>query len=192
MRSSAAVIICGAAMAMTGCGGSGADSTATSAATSRATTTVAAPTGALVRICDRALADEVEPALRSQGFRGAPELRPHATGAGGLSACDLGPVELSLDAANDAVQRYQNRIVETAQFSDSIPSHVPKPIKGVGDRRLGAAGANWIPFLHQLLSARGKRVLIVTVNGGGLSNAERLSAAKAISLAVYDRLGTAS
>jgi hypothetical protein len=60
----------------------------------------------------------------------------------------------------------------------------------VGDRRLGAAGANWIPFLHQLLSARGKRVLIVTVNGGGLSDAERLAAAKAISLAVWERLGS--
>lgn len=93
-----------------------------------------------------------------------------------------------MDGAPDAVQRYQNRIVETAQFSESIPSHVPRPLKGIGDRRLGAAGANWIAFLHQLLSARGKRVLIVTVNGTGGSDAERLAAAEAITFAVYDRL----
>lgn len=93
-----------------------------------------------------------------------------------------------MDGAPDAVQRYQNRVVETAQFSDSIPSHVPRPLKGIGDRRLGAAGANWIAFLHQLLSARGKRVLIVTVNGARASDAERLAAATAITFAVYDRL----
>jgi hypothetical protein len=93
-----------------------------------------------------------------------------------------------MDAAPDAVQRYQNRIVETAQFSQSIPSHVPRTIRGVGDPELGAAGANWIPFQHQLLSARGKRVLIVSVDARGLGDPERLSAARAISLAVYGRL----
>jgi hypothetical protein len=94
-----------------------------------------------------------------------------------------------MDAAASAVQRYRNRVVETAQFSESIPSRVPRTVRGVGDLDLGAAGANWIPFLHQLLSARGKRVLIVDVNGGGLRDAERLAAASAISRAVYNRLG---
>jgi hypothetical protein len=113
---------------------------------------------------------------------------PTPTGSQRNSRCDFAKVvELSMDGAPDAVQRYQNRVTETAQFSESIPSHVPKPLKGIGDRRLGAAGANWIPFLHQLLSARGKRVLIVTVNGPG-GDSERLSAAKAITFAVYDRL----
>jgi hypothetical protein len=188
MRSLPALILVAVVMALTGCGGSDSGTTSTRATPTPPTTTVAAPSGPLVRICDGWLADELEPTLRSHGFRGGPALHPRATGAGQLSACDLGPVELTMDAANDAVQRYQNRIVETAQFSESIPSHVPRPIKGVGDPRLAAAGANWIPFLHQLLSARGKRVLIVTVNGGSLSDPDRLAAAKAISLAVYDRL----
>jgi hypothetical protein len=122
-------------------------------------------------------------------FRARAELRPHASGAGRLSACDLGPVELSLDTASDAVRRYRNRIVETAQFSESIPGRVPRTVRGIGDADLGASGANWIPFLHQLLSARGERVLIVTVNGGGLDDRQRLAAAKAISLAAWDRLG---
>jgi hypothetical protein len=190
VRSVLLVIVLAALSALAGCGGSGSDGSTTTAATRSATTTVARPSGPVVRICDRSLAAALEPVLRSHGFGGGTDLRPHATGSGQLSACDLGAVELTLDAASDAVQRYQNRIVETAQFSESIPSHVPRTVRGVGDRRLGAAGANWIPFLHQLLSARGKRVLIVTVNGGGLSDAERLAAAKAISLAVWERLGS--
>jgi hypothetical protein len=131
----------------------------------------------------------VRQALRSNGFD-AKLQPPTATGSQRNSGCDFARVvEISMDGATDAVQRYQNRVTETAQFSESIPSHVPQPLKGIGDRRLGAAGANWIPFLHQLLSARGKRVLIVTVNGAGASDSVRLSAAKAISLAVYQRLG---
>jgi hypothetical protein len=176
--------------ALAGCGGSGSgDHDTTALRTSGTTTVEAPPTGPLVRICDRSLADEIKPVLRSDGFQGSSELRPQAIGAGSLSACNLGPVELSLDLGTDAVQRYQNRIVETAQFSESIPSRVPRTVKGVGAPELGAAGANWIPFLHQLLSARGKRVLIVTVNGGGLGDSERLDAAKAISLAVWGHLG---
>ena len=178
------------AAALAGCGGSGTGGNETTAPRiSRTTTAEAPPTGPLVRICDRSLGAEVAPVLRSQGFRGSPALRPHPSGAGSLSACDLGPVELTMDTGTSAVERYQNRIVETAQFSESLPSRVPRPVRGVGDRRLGGAGANWIPFLHQLLSARGKRVLIVTVNGGGLGDPERLSAAREISLAVYERLG---
>jgi hypothetical protein len=146
----------------------------------------------MVRICDRSLARRVSHALRSNRV-GATLPAPTSTGTQRNSRCDFAKVvELSLDGAPDAVQRYQNRIVETAQFSESVPSHVPRTVRGVGDRRLGPAGANWIPFLHQLLSARGKRVLIVTVNGGGLSDTERLAAAKAISLAVWERLGSGS
>jgi len=94
-----------------------------------------------------------------------------------------------MDAATDAPQRYRNRIAETAQFSQGIPSHAPRHIPGVGDRRLGPAGANWLPWIHQLLSARGKRVLIVSVDGGALRDSARLSVAVAISGAVYRRLG---
>ena len=182
-----------ASAALAGCGSSGSNGTAqdTGLTVLHTPTTSASgpPTGPLVRICDRALGEELTPILSANGYRGASGLRAHPAGAGRLSACDLGQVELSLDAARDAAQRYRNRIVETAQFSESIPSHVPRPVRGIGDPELGASGANWIPFLHQLLSARGDRVLIVTVNGGGLGDAERLDAAEAVSLSVWDRLG---
>jgi hypothetical protein len=186
-----ALISAAAVVLLVGCGGGSSDSgpeehlTVVVAST---TTTSEPPHGPLVRICDRALAEGLTPVVRSQGFRGELERNPQTSGAGQLSACDLGPLELSLDAARDAVQRYQNRIVETAQFSEGIRSHVPRTVKGVGDPELAGAGANWIPFLHQLLSARGKRVLIVTVNGGGLTDEQRLEAAKAVSLAVWERL----
>jgi hypothetical protein len=173
---------------LVGCGGSD-DESASVRSSSPPATTVERPRGPLVRICDHALEAEVVSVLRSSDFRDRPELRPHPSGSAGLSACNLGPVEITMDAAASAVQRYRNRVVETAQFSESIPSRVPRTVRGVGDLDLGAAGANWIPFLHQLLSARGKRVLIVDVNGGGLRDAERLAAAIAISRAVYNRLG---
>lgn len=186
MRALPVLALCMVAVAVAGCGDSNSDTT-TTATISQPTTTVAAPSGPMVRICDRALARRVRQALRSNGFdEKLPP--PIPTGTQRNSRCDFAKVvELSIDGAPDAVQRYQNRVTETAQFSESIPSHVPKPLKGIGDRRLGAAGANWIQFLHQLLSARGKRVLIVTVNGPG-GDSERLSAAKAITFAVYDRL----
>jgi hypothetical protein len=68
------------------------------------------------------------------------------------------------------------------------PHFQPRPVRGVGSKALGDAGANWRPWLNQLLSARGKRVLIVNVNAESLPRVQRLEAAKAISLAVYDRL----
>jgi hypothetical protein len=187
MRSVAIAVLCAAAAAVAGCGHSNSDTSATATVT-QPTTTVGAPSGPMVRICDRSLARQVRRALRLHDV-GRKLPPPTPTGTQRNSRCDFDKaVEISMDGAPDAVQRYQNRVVETAQFSESIPSHVPQPLKGIGDRRLGAAGANWIPFLHQLLSARGKRVLIVTVNGSGLSDSERLAAAKAISLAVYERL----
>jgi hypothetical protein len=191
VRSIPALIAGSLVLALAGCG-SDSEMTSTRATPAPPTTTVTQPSGPLVRICDRSLARQIKQALRANDVRGRlPAATPN--GSQRNSRCDFGKVvELSMDGAPDAVQRYQNRVVETAQFSESIPSHVPRPMKGIGDRRLGAAGANWIPFLHQLLSARGKRVLIVTVNGAGPSDAERLAAAKAITFAVYDRLGSGS
>ena len=180
-------LLCSAVLVLAGCGSDG-ETTSTTATPTPQTTSVTQPSGPMVRICDRSLTRQVRRALRSNGISDSLPA-PKPTGSPRNSRCDFGRVvELSMDGAPDAVQRYQNRVVETAQFSESIPSHVPRPLKGVGARRLGAAGANWIEFLHQLLSARGKRVLIVTVNGARPSDAERLAAAQAISFAVYDRL----
>jgi hypothetical protein len=189
VRSIRGLIVCAVVLAVTGCG-SDSETTSPTASSMPSTTTVEAPSGPIVRICDRSLAREVRLALRSEGYNGKLP-PPRAAGTQRLSSCDFRKVaHISLDAAPDAVQRYQNRIVETTQFSRSIPSHVPRPIRGVGDPDLGPAGANWIPFQHQLLSARGKRVLIVSVDAGGLDDAQRFSAAKAISFEVYDRLGS--
>jgi hypothetical protein len=180
-----------ACAALAGCGGSGSEKAASSGLTvlhTPSTTTAARPTGPLARICDRALAAEIRAALEANGVRPGLARHPRPSGGGLLSGCDLGPVVLRLDAASGAVKRYQNRIVETAQFSDSIPSRVPRPVEGVGDPGLGRDGANWIPFLHQLLSARGERVLITSVDAPAPNDAARLAAAKAISLIAWERL----
>ncbi|HEX3294271.1 MAG TPA: hypothetical protein VHR38_11100, partial [Solirubrobacterales bacterium] len=108
-----------------------------------------------------------------------------------LSSCDFAKVvEISMDGAPDAVQRYQNRIAESAQFAVDRKHFQPQPVTGIGEKPLGQAGANWLPWLNQLLSARGKRVLIVAINTESLPQAQRLAAAKAASLAVYGRLGS--
>ena len=168
-------------------GGSDSETTSTGATPAPPTTTVAAPSGPAVKICDRSLARQLAPVLSSSGFDGA--LKPHPTGSPRHSTCRLGPVELTVDNAPDAVQRYQNRIVETAQFSDSRHSRVPRTVRGVGDPDLGAAGANWIPYLRQLISARGKLVLIAEAHVPALADPERLILTRRIALIAWDRLG---
>jgi hypothetical protein len=192
MRWSAALVFC--ALIATGCGDSepAANQTTTTAPTPMPSTTTAAPTGPIVRICDRRLATATTAALREQGFRGRLGSKPVPSGTARLSVCELagsGEVSISLDAASRAVRRYHNRVTETAQFSGGDPDNAPQTVKGVGDRRLGGAGANWLPRIHLLLSARDDRVLIVDVSAQSLPESRLLPAAKAISLAVYDRLG---
>jgi hypothetical protein len=62
-------------------------------------------------------------------------------------------------------------------------------VKGVGDPKLGGAGANWLPRTHLLLSARGDRVLIVDVSADGLDDNVLRDAAIEISLDASERLG---
>ncbi|HEY6653063.1 MAG TPA: hypothetical protein VI028_02960 [Solirubrobacterales bacterium] len=188
MRSIPVVVASAMVLALWGCGGSGSDTTSTTVTPSQPTTTVAAPSGPMVRVCNRTLAREVSRALRSSGYeRRVPSLM--AAGTQRLSSCDFAKVvEISVDGAPDAVQRYQNRITESAQFAVDRKHFQPQPVSGIGSKSLGAAGANWLPWLNQLLSARGKRVLIVAVNSEALPQSQRLAAAKAVSLAVYDRL----
>ena len=61
-------------------------------------------------------------------------------------------------------------------------------MKGVGDRRLGGAGANWLPRIHLLLSVRGHRVLIVE-SADDLDDDALQAAAIEISLDAWERLG---
>jgi hypothetical protein len=175
------------ALALGACG-SDSNTTSTRATPTPPTTTVAAPSGPAVKICDRRLARELAPALRSGGFNGT-SLRPNPSGTPRHSTCELGPVELTVDNAPDAFQRYLNRIVETAQFSDSKYSRVPRTVRGIGDPDLGAAGANWIPYLRQLISARGKLVLIAETHIPGLSDPQRLAVTKRVALIAWSRLG---
>jgi hypothetical protein len=178
-----------------GCGGDG-DNDRTAAptvSTPATTTTETPPSGPIVRICDRRLARAVTAALQAQGVRGHLGSEPIPSGNASLSVCELAgagaEVSISLDAASGAVRRYHNRVTETAQFSGGDPEHAPQTVKGVGDPRLGGAGANWLPRIHLLLSARGDRVLIVDVSADSVPDSRLLPAAKAISLAAYDRLG---
>lgn len=190
MRSIPALIAFSLLLALPGCGGGSDSQTTTRAAPVPATTTVTGPSGPVVTVCDRRLAAEVGKALRSNGYEGKlPKAMPNGTQR--LSSCDFGKVvEISMDGAPDAVQRYQNRITESAQFAVDRKHFQPQPISGIGAESLGQAGANWLPWLNQLLSARGKRVLIVAVNTEPRVQAQRLGAAKTISLAVYGRLGS--
>ena len=183
------------ALLLAGCGDSGdgdEDQAASSPATVAPTTTIEPPSGPLVRVCDRALAREALAALSANGFDGPAQLKPKPSGNARLSRCDLGDaLEISIDAAPDAFQRYQNRIAESAQFSVGRRHFAPQAIRGVGSSELRDSGANWIPWLKQMISTRGKGVLIVNVSAHRLSDAERLESARTISLAVYRRLGQA-
>jgi hypothetical protein len=91
--------------------------------------------------------------------------------------------------ASGAVRRYHNRVTETAQFSGGDPDRAPQTVKGVGDARLGGAGANWLPRIQLLLSARGERVLIVDVSADDLDDDALQAAAIEISLDAWERLG---
>jgi hypothetical protein len=183
--------------ALAGCGGDSDEATTQATATSpvpATTTTVEQPSGPMVRICDRRLAAAVTAALQEQGSAGRVGGKPVPSGNVRLSVCEMvgkgAEVSVSIDAATDAVRRYQFRVVESAQFSGGDPENAPHTVKGIGDPDLGGAGANWLPRTHLLLSVRGDRVLIVDVSADDLDDDDALlAAAKAISLDVYDRLG---
>jgi hypothetical protein len=180
---------------LAGCGGGNDDDDVarTTVATPTTVPTTEAPSGPMVRICDRRLAATVTGALQEQGSGGRLGSKPVPSGNSRLSVCELpgrgAEVSISIDAATDAVRRYQFRVVESAQFSGGDPENAPHTVKGVGDPELGGAGANWLPRTHLLLSVRGDRVLIVDVSADDLDDDALLAAAKAISLDVYDRLG---
>jgi hypothetical protein len=190
-----------ALLVLAGCGGDDSSEEASSPTTSTLETgpveaTAPEPepeSGPLVRICDRALAAQVRDVLAAQRYRGRLG-QPIGTGSAGLSQCELevpeGEVVFSLDVAQDAVRRYRIRITETAQFSGGEPDQAPHPVGVVGDRNLQGAGANWIPASHSLHSVRGNRWLTVSVTAPRVSDPRSKDAAVALSLYVYERLGS--
>jgi hypothetical protein len=186
-----------AAAVLAGCGGDDDDdrAAAPTAGTAPATTSTPAPaSGPAVRICDRRLAGAATTVLREQGFRGHLGGKPIASGNSRLSVCELAgrgaEVSVSVDAATDAVRRYQFRVTETAQFSGGDPENAPHTVKGVGDPRLGGAGANWLPRTKLLLSVRGRRVLIVDVSADDLNDDALRDAAIQISLDAWERIAS--
>jgi hypothetical protein len=125
MRRAAAPLIC--LLLLSACGGDGGSNEVTrpTLPTTTAATTTERPSGPVVRICDRRLAAAASAALREQGFRGRLGGMPVPSGTGRLSVCEMAGAEVSvsLDAATDAVRRYQFRVTETAQFSGGDPEH---------------------------------------------------------------------
>jgi hypothetical protein len=192
MRRSALLVL--TALALAGCGGGDgpAEEPSSTASANSISTAAPPPSGPVVRICDRRLAAASTAALHEHGLRGRLAGDPVPSGTARLSVCELegkqAEVSISLDTASDAVRRYRNRVTETAQFSGGDPEHAPHTVNGVGDPRLGPAGANWLPRIHLLLSARGDRVLIVDVSAESLGDNALRAAAIEISLDAWNRL----
>ena len=185
-----------ASVALAGCGdGGGGEQTAESSTASpvTATTAPAPPSGPMVEVCDRRLTRLTASAFRRQGLRGPLGATPDPSGTPMQSVCELegdrAEASISLDAASDAPRRYRNRVTETAQFSGGDPGDAPHPVKGIGAPRLGAAGANWLPRIHLLLSVRGQRVLIVDVSAERLGDDALRDVAIQISLGAWRLLG---
>jgi hypothetical protein len=59
-------------------------------------------------------------------------------------------VNVYLDAAYAAHQRYANRMVEQAQLGAPDPAKVPHPVAGVGDPGSHGGSANWVPAAFRL------------------------------------------
>lgn len=101
-----------------------------------------------------------------------------------LSRCRIGgrglDVNVYLDAAHAAHQRYENRMVEQAQFGAPNPALVPHDVRGVGESAAGGHGASWVPAFSTLFAVRGGRFLTVAYSVAGLSRHRRLSAAAAL------------
>jgi hypothetical protein len=79
-------------------------------------------------------------------------------------------VEIYLDSAFAAHQRYYNRITETVQFGETDPARDPHPVPGVGEPAIDDSAANWIPGLGSLLAVRGNRWLTVTIFAAGVAD----------------------
>ena len=115
----------------------------------------------------------------------------------GYSSCRIGTrrpngvnVHVTLDTAPHVLQGYANRLVESQQFGQETTKGLsPVPVAGIGDRRVGGGGANWIPVLNQLLSVRGHHMLAVNVYARGASRSERLDVARRLALRAWAILG---
>jgi hypothetical protein len=93
-----------------------------------------------------------------------PLSRCHLTGSGVA-------VNVYLDTAHAAHQRYENRVVEQAQFGAPDPARVPHP---------AGTHASWVPAFSTLFAVRGNRFLTVAYSVAGLSRPARRRAAESL------------
>jgi hypothetical protein len=107
-----------------------------------------------------ALGHQTDAHLRRQSDPSPPLSRCRLSGAGV-------EVNVYLDSSYAAHQRYENRVVEQAQFGAPDTTKLPHPVARVGS---GAGSANWVPALRSLFAVRGNRWLTVAYAVDGLSN----------------------
>jgi hypothetical protein len=86
-------------------------------------------------------------------------------------------VSITLDAAYNARQRYENRMAEQVQFNAPYPAKVPHHVAGVGDPAAGEHFASWIPAYSTLYAVRGNRWLTLVYSVAGKARPQRLTAA---------------
>jgi hypothetical protein len=110
-----------------------------------------------------------------------------------LSRCRLEgrgtSINVFLDAAFAANQRYHNRIEETVQFNTENPAGLPQPVPHVGEKAAYNSDASWIPALRSLLAVRGNRWLTVTITVAGRSDRQLRTEAAVLARAGF-RLST--
>lgn len=95
-------------------------------------------------------------------------------------------VSIYLDAGYAARQRYENRMVEQAQFGAPDPARLPHPVAGVGDRSAGNHDASWVPAYSTLFAVRGNRWLTVAFAAGGEPRAQRRAEAAALARRAFE------
>jgi hypothetical protein len=162
------------ATSLAACGGAGSDESPTQSASSRATPSrpdryrLERATGLHLSGADCAALESTVERRLDQPLRRRAEPSPP------LSRCRLsGPgidVNVYLDAAYAAHQRYKNRMVETAQFGAPDPAKLPHSVAGVGEPAAYASDASWVPAYHSLFAVRGNRFLTVAYSVAGASS----------------------
>jgi hypothetical protein len=87
---------------------------------------------------------------------------------------------ISLDAADRARERYENRMTEQVQFNAAYRDKVPQAVPGVGDPGAHNHYASWIPAYSTLYAVRGNRWLTLSYSIAGETRPQRLAGATAL------------
>jgi hypothetical protein len=176
------------ALALAACGGSGAGSSAAAGPPPGSLSTEPRPTptqrhdeqpsGLRISAADcAALASDLAARVGT-----APRHRSEPTPP--LSHCGLtGPgldVNVYLDNAHGAHQRYENRMTEQAQFGAPDPAKLPHPVPDVGEPGAYDHFASWVPAYDTLFAVRGNRWLTVAYSRSGVPTARLLDEAAAL------------